>query len=69
MANLTVNDGATTVGTVIQNQVNKMDALCKRLDTGDIKIGEFMAEYTHASQALDGAKKLAQMLENAAKAQ
>ena len=69
MSNMTVNDGVQTVGTVINTQTNKMKELCEQLDAGDIKIGEFMAQYTKCSQALDAAKKLASMLENVQKAQ
>jgi hypothetical protein len=69
MSNMTVNDGVQTVGDVINNQTDKMQGLCKQLDLGTIKIGEFMAQYTKCSQALDAAKKLAGMLENVQKAQ
>ncbi len=69
MSNLTVNDGKTTVETVINKQVAEMDRLCTELDAGTIKIGAFMAAYTKCSQALDAAKKLAGMLENVQKAQ
>jgi hypothetical protein len=69
MANLTVNDGRTTVQTVINSQVTEMNRLTRELDAGRLEIGAFMAAYTKCSQALDAAKKLASMLENVQKAQ
>ena len=64
---LTVNQGAATVSTTIDNAVKTMQGLNEDLANGDIDIGTYLGQYTKAAAIVEGGKKLAQLLESAGK--